>query len=72
MRRALLSFFLLLGFALPVFTQELDSMMVVYELNSPAEKVHLHFDKNIYNRDETVFFKAYLRMGNELSVRIYM
>ena len=68
MRRVLLSFFLLLGFVSPVFTQELDSMMVVYELNSPAEKIHLHFDKNIYNRDETVFYKAYLRMGNELSV----
>ena len=42
-------------------------MMVVYELGSPAEKAHLHFDKNIYNRDETIFFKAYFRMANELS-----
>lgn len=68
MRRVLLSVFLLIGFISPILSQELDSMMVVYELTSPAEKVHLHFDKNLYNRDETVFYKAYLRMGNELSV----
>lgn len=51
-----------------VVGQELDSMMVVYELSAPAEKIHIHFDKNIYNKNETIFYKAYLRMANELSI----
>ena len=51
-----------------VVAQELDSMMVVYELSSPAEKIHLHFDKNIYNKNETIFYKAYLRLANEMTI----
>lgn len=57
------------------FSQQLDSMMMVYELNAPIEKVHLHFDKNIYNKDETIFFKGYIRTGNEpsqLSKNLYV
>ncbi|MFN9854425.1 MAG: hypothetical protein ACK55T_01395 [Bacteroidota bacterium] len=48
-------------------SQALDSMMMEYEINAPIEKVHLHFDKNIYNKDETIFYKAYLRTGNDMS-----
>ena len=68
MNRLLLVFFLIFSLSSIVSAQELDSMMVEYELGSPAEKAHLHFDKNIYNRDETIFYKAYLRMANELSI----
>ena len=67
MKRLLLGVYLLFSLISKVSAQELDSMMVVYELGSPSEKAHLHFDKNIYNRDETIFYKAYLRMANELS-----
>jgi hypothetical protein len=68
MNRFIFCVFLLFSLNSIVSAQELDSMMVVYELGSPAEKAHLHFDKNIYNRDETIFYKAYLRMANELSI----
>ncbi|MCA6485041.1 MAG: hypothetical protein IM547_06510, partial [Chitinophagaceae bacterium] len=42
-----------------IVAQQIDSMMMEYELNLPIEKVHLHFDKNIYNKDETIFYKGY-------------
>jgi hypothetical protein len=63
-------FFILKGYA-----QQLDSMMMEYELTAPIEKVHLHFDKNIYNKDETIFFKGYIRTGNDpsqLSKNLYV
>ncbi|MHA4808181.1 hypothetical protein ACX0G9_08735 [Flavitalea flava] len=47
--------------------QKLDSMMNVYATNYPQEKVHLHFDKKIYNPGETVWYKAYIFTGADLS-----
>lgn len=58
-----------------IVAQQIDSMMMEYELNLPIEKVHLHFDKNIYNKDETIFYKGYIRTGNEpsqLSKNLYV
>ena len=67
--KRLFLFFLVSCFGMiTVAAQELDSMMVVYELSSPAEKIHLHFDKNIYNKNETIFYKAYLRLANEMTI----
>ena len=74
MRLQLLVVFFLL-FVLEGFAQQLDSMMMEYELTAPIEKVHLHFDKNIYNKDETIFFKGYIRTGNDpsqLSKNLYV
>ncbi len=44
--------------------QKLDSMMSVYANNYPQEKVYVHFDKNLYNPGETIWFKAYVFSGN--------
>ena len=41
--------------------------MNVYAQGFPKEKMHIHFDKQIYNLDETVWYKVYIMTGNELS-----
>lgn len=48
-------------------TQLIDSMMAVYAEQYPTEKIHIHFDKTIYNKEETIFYKIYLLSGTELS-----
>jgi hypothetical protein len=47
--------------------QKLDSMMSIYADNYPQEKVYVHFDKSVYNPGETIWFKAYVFTGAELS-----
>ena len=49
------------------FSQKIDSMMAVYADQYPIEKMHIHFDKTIYNKEETIFYKVYILSGNELS-----
>ena len=41
--------------------------MGVYADQYPTEKMHIHFDKTIYNKEETIFYKVYILSGNELS-----
>ncbi|HEV3252589.1 MAG TPA: hypothetical protein VGZ71_16630, partial [Puia sp.] len=55
---------------IPVFSyaQKIDSMMRVYAERYPQEKVHVHFDKSVYNPGETIWFKAYLFSGIEPSM----
>lgn len=57
-------YYLLLTFcAVPVATtqaQQLDSMMNVYAERLAPEKIHIHFDKTVYNKGETVWYKVYL------------
>ncbi|WEK37627.1 MAG: hypothetical protein P0Y53_08940 [Candidatus Pseudobacter hemicellulosilyticus] len=43
--------------------QKIDSMINVYGENFPQEKVHVHFDKAVYNPGETIWFKAYIFSG---------
>ena len=43
--------------------QKTDSMMSVYAENYPQEKLHVHFDKSVYNAGETIWFKAYIFSG---------
>lgn len=43
--------------------QQIDSMINVYGERYPQEKVHIHFDKALYNPGETIWFKAYLFSG---------
>lgn len=47
--------------------QQIDSMMAVYAEQFPTEKMHIHFDKSMYNKEETIFYKVYLLSGTELS-----
>ncbi|MCA6453236.1 MAG: hypothetical protein IM582_08635, partial [Chitinophagaceae bacterium] len=47
--------------------QQIDSMMSVYAEQFPTEKMHIHFDKSMYNKEETIFYKVYLLSGTELS-----
>jgi len=58
-------FLALTPFCLPA--QKLDSMMSVYADNYPQEKVYVHFDKSVYNPGETIWFKAYVFTGADLS-----
>ncbi len=48
-------------------TQQIDSMLNVYKENFQQEKLYIHFDRGIYSSGETVWYKAYLMAGNELS-----
>ncbi len=49
------------------FSQQIDSMMSVYADQFPTEKIHIHFDKSIYNKEETIWYKIYILSGTELS-----
>jgi hypothetical protein len=44
-----------------------DSVLNVYAEQFPREKIHVHFDRSIYNTGETLFFKVYLLTGIEWS-----
>lgn len=48
--------------------QLLDSVMAVYDAQFPIEKMHIHFDKSVYNKEETIFYKIYILSGSELSL----
>lgn len=49
------------------FGQHIDSMMSVYAEQYPTEKIHIHFDKSIYNKEETIWYKIYILSGTELT-----
>lgn len=48
-------------------SQQPDSMMAVYAEEFPTEKIHIHFDKPIYNKEETIWYKIYILSGSELT-----
>jgi len=50
-----------------IFAQEIDSIINIYSDQFQHEKIHIHFDKSVYNKGETVWFKAYLMAGLEAS-----
>lgn len=58
------------GLLFPFFlrAQKLDSMMNIYAESYPQEKVHVQFDKKIYNPGETIWFKAYIFSGPDPSL----
>ena len=60
---------LLLSFVMSysVKAQQIDSLLRVSSDNYQPEKLHIHFDRSIYNKGETIWFKAYLMAGIELS-----
>src|SRR5471030_402763 len=47
--------------------QKIDSVLSIYAEQYQQEKLHLHFDKATYNKGETIWFKAYLMTGTDLS-----
>ena len=59
--------FLIIVGTFSVKAQLIDSMMNVYAQGFPKEKMHIHFDKQVYNPDETIWYKVYIMTGNELS-----
>jgi hypothetical protein len=50
-----------------VHAQKVDSVMGVYADRFQQEKIHFHFDKSVYNKGETIWYKAYLMAGTDLS-----
>jgi hypothetical protein len=47
-----------------VNAQSLLKSLEYYNANYPEEKIHVHFDKAVYNPGETIWFKAYLTSQN--------
>lgn len=62
-------YFLLFGilFITAVNAQKIDSVLALYHDNFQPEKIHIHFDKNTYQKGETIWFKAYLLAGETIS-----
>ena len=66
MNKLLLLFILIISF-FSVKAQGLDSMIKVYSEQVPNQKLHVHFDKDVYLAGETVWFKMYLFSGFSLA-----
>ncbi|MEY3350735.1 MAG: hypothetical protein RIQ50_846 [Bacteroidota bacterium] len=58
--RKLLLFFTLLVFSFSLRAQELDSLFNLFAEYFPKERVHVHFDKSVYNKEETIWYKVYI------------
>jgi len=61
------SFVFLSLFITPLLAQKIDSVLNIYRDRFQQEKVHLHFDKSVYNKGETIWYKAYVMAGSDLS-----
>jgi hypothetical protein len=59
-------FFFTLFFSFKSKAQVFDSLLNIYEEEFPHEKIHIHFDRSIYNLGETIFYKLYVMSGLEL------
>jgi len=71
----ILFFFFTLIFSLKSKAQVFDSLLNIYEENFPHEKMHIHFDRTMYNTGETIFYKLYVLSGMEwssLSKNVYV
>jgi hypothetical protein len=58
-----------------VRAQFIDSIMDAHANLFPKEKIHIHFDKQLYNQDETIWYKLYLLTDNipsPLSKNVYV
>ena len=67
MKKVLLSWTICIISFFSVKAQGLDSMIKVYSEQLPEQKVHVHFDKDVYMAGETIWFKAYLFSGFSLA-----
>ena len=57
--------FICLHFSLSA--QKIDSVLNIYADRFQQEKMHIHFDKSIYNKGETIWMKVYLMAGTDFS-----
>jgi len=60
-------FFFIILFSIKSKAQVFDSLLSIYEEEYAREKIHIQFDRTMYNTGETVFYKLYLMSGNEWS-----
>ncbi len=70
MKKLLLRFPVVLFFAClfqSVSAQQVDSVMAIYDEQFPKEKIHIHFDKSTYNKEETIWYKIYLLTADGMS-----
>ncbi len=78
MKCRLITFFLLAISTLIIKAshgQGIDSMINVFAEQFPKEKIHVHFDKTIYNKEETIWYKVYILDDQgltQLSKHVYM
>ena len=71
----ILFFLILLFFFEKVQAQLYDSTLNIYEEQYPHEKIHIQFDRTMYNAGETLFYKLYILSGVEwtsLSKNVYV
>ena len=54
-------------FSNTIKAQELDSILLKSSENYQQEKIHIHFDRSVYDKGETIWYKAYLMAGADLS-----
>jgi hypothetical protein len=68
-------FFFTIIFSFKSKAQVFDSLLNIYEEKFPHEKIHIHFDRTMYNTGETIFYKLYILSGEEwtsLSKNVYV
>ena len=58
-------FFFTIIFSFKSKAQVFDSLLNIYEEDFPHEKIHIHFDRTMYNTGETIFYKLYVMSGLE-------
>jgi len=66
---------ILISFSNRTSAQDIITMMDEYAQRLPIERMHIHFDKSIYNKEETIWYKAYINAGGgvtNLSTNLYV
>ena len=58
-------FFFTIIFSFKSKAQVFDSLLNIYEEQFPHEKIHIHFDRTMYNTGESIFYKLYVLSGME-------
>ncbi len=66
-KRIIFSLIFLLSSRNIISAQQIDSVLNIYADSFRQEKVHIHFDRSTYNKDETIYYKAYLLEDHDLS-----
>ncbi len=49
------------------FSQKTDSLLSVYQGTYQQEKIHIHFDRSVYSKGDTIWMKLYLMAGTDFS-----
>ncbi len=55
-------------FSISLNAQQFDSLLNKLDKEYPQEKIYMHFDRSVYNAGQTIWFKAYLFSGINLSL----